>query len=196
MRIRIPAAAVAVMLVALFTVSCVDPPDKEMQQARGALDAARAAGADQYAADEYNAAALALERSREAVTQRDYRLALSQALESRERAQNAARLAADQKAVVGAEVERTLAALETELDACAATLRAGLAARVSAKALAPLQQALPAARSSMQKARTATGRHQYLAARAELLGLLDRVAKTRGELEAAIDARQGKPARR
>jgi hypothetical protein len=196
MRLRIPATAVAVMLVALFTVSCVDPPDKEMQQARGALDTARAAGADEYAADEYKAAALALERSHEAVTQRDYRLALSQALESRERAQNAARLAADQKAVVGAEVERTLAALDTELDACAATLKAGQAVRVPAKALSPLQQTLPAARLSMQKARAAMGRHQYLAARAELEGLVDRVAKTQGELEAAIEARQGKPARR
>jgi hypothetical protein len=184
------------MLAGLLTVSCANPPDKEMQQAQGALDTARAAGADQYAADEYKASALALDRSREAVTQRDYRLALSQALESRERAQNAARLAADEKAAVRAEVERSLAALETELDSCAARLKAAQANGVPATALAPWQQELPAARSAMQKARAAIERHEYLAARKELEGVLDRLVTTRGEVEAAIERRQPKPPRR
>ena len=67
-----------------------EPPDKEMQQAQGAIDAARAAGADQYAHEEFAAAQEALTHANEAVEQRDYRLALNHALDSRERAQNAA----------------------------------------------------------------------------------------------------------
>ena len=38
--------------LALVSIACGgEPPDKEIQQAQGALDAARAAGADRYAAD-------------------------------------------------------------------------------------------------------------------------------------------------
>ena len=57
-----------------------------MQQAQGAIDAARAAGADQYAREEFTAAEDALKRSHEAVAQRDYRQALNTALDARERA--------------------------------------------------------------------------------------------------------------
>ncbi|PYQ93511.1 MAG: hypothetical protein DMF96_29615 [Acidobacteria bacterium] len=44
------------MLAAMAGAACGNPPDKEMQQAQGAIDAARAAGADQYARDEFAAA--------------------------------------------------------------------------------------------------------------------------------------------
>jgi len=57
-----------------------------MDQAQGALDAARAAGAERYATAEYQAAATALKNAQDAVAQRDYRLALNHALDSRERA--------------------------------------------------------------------------------------------------------------
>ena len=80
-----------------------------MDQAQGAIDAARAAGADRYAATEYTAATDALKRAQDAVAQRDYRQALNEALDSREHAQNAAREAADSKAQVRGEVERDMA---------------------------------------------------------------------------------------
>ena len=79
----------------VLAAGCADPPTKEMNQAQGAIDAARAAGAEQFAADEFQAAVDALKRRDEAVDQRDYRLALSLALDSRERAQDAAKRAAD-----------------------------------------------------------------------------------------------------
>ena len=83
------------VVAAMTGAACGDPPDKEMQQAQGAIDAARAAGADQYARDEFTAAEDALKRSHDAVAQRDYRLALNAALDARERAQTAAKEAAD-----------------------------------------------------------------------------------------------------
>ncbi len=196
MRLRIPAPALAAVITGLLTVSCSNPPDKEMQQAQDALDAARAGGADQYAAEEYTAAVLALDKSREAVNQRDYRLALSQALDSRERAQTAARLATEQKAAVRTEDERLLAEVGTELDACTAKLKAAQAVRLPAKTLAPLQREIPAATSAMQKARAALDRHDYLAAQAALKGVFDRLAKARGEVESATGERQSRPNRR
>src|SRR5262249_57570335 len=80
---------------ALMGAACGDPPDKEIQQAQGAIDTARAAGADQYATAEYTAAQEALKRANDAVEQRDYRLALNYALDARERAQNPAKEAPD-----------------------------------------------------------------------------------------------------
>ena len=69
----LPLAVVA----ALSGAACGDdPPDKEMQAAQAAIDAARAAGADQYSHDELVASQEALAHAKDAVTQRDYRLAL------------------------------------------------------------------------------------------------------------------------
>src|SRR5512142_2616571 len=99
-------SAVVLLACLLLQWACTSPPDKEMNQARGAIEAARAAGADQYAPDEYKAAVTLLKQSEAAVEQRDYRQALNEALDSREQAQNAARIAANQKAAVRSQVER------------------------------------------------------------------------------------------
>ena len=101
MTLRLSACILAAVLV---TACGGDPPNKEMDQAQGAIDAARAAGADRYATTEYTAANDALTRAQDAVGQRDYRQALNEALDSREHAQNAAREAADTKAQLRGEV--------------------------------------------------------------------------------------------
>src|SRR5438132_1223438 len=93
---------------AVTGAACGDPPDKEMQQAQGAIDAARAAGADQYAATEFTAAEDALKRSHDAVAQRDYRQALNTALDARERAQAAAKESVNKKAIARADATKAL----------------------------------------------------------------------------------------
>lgn len=85
------------VLVALIASGCSQPPQKEIDQAQTALDAAKAAGAEKYATDEYNAAAGSLQKSHDAVDQRDYRQALNYAIDSRQRSQEAAKLAAEGK---------------------------------------------------------------------------------------------------
>ena len=109
MRFSTGLARGAWLVVVLVAISCAEPPHKEMDQAQGAIDAARAAGAEQYAAAEFTAATKALTQSNEAVTARDYRLALNYALESREQAQNAARTAADTRAKLRGDAERSIA---------------------------------------------------------------------------------------
>src|SRR5215217_1576123 len=92
---------------ALAGAACGDPPDREMQQAQSAIDAARAGGAGHYAPSEFAAAEDALKRARDAVAQRDYRLALNNALDARERAQTAAKEAADGARAARAKADRT-----------------------------------------------------------------------------------------
>jgi hypothetical protein len=81
-----------------------------MQQAQGAIDAARAVGAEEYAHEEFVAAQDALQHAHEAADDRDYRLARNHALDSRERAQTAAREAADRKATLRLSADRAITA--------------------------------------------------------------------------------------
>src|SRR5262245_56773624 len=87
---------VGAVIVASSIVACGgNPPDKTIQQAQTAVDAARAASAERYAKDDFVASTDALKNAHAAVDARDYRLALNYALESKERADVAARDAAD-----------------------------------------------------------------------------------------------------
>ena len=157
MRLRLLAAAAL-----LVTAGCSEPPYKEMHQAQGALDAARAAGAETFAAAEFRDAQQALDQTQQAVTQRDYRLALRYALEAHERAQEAARAAADHKAEARGRAERALAGAENALRAGDARLAAARAAKRRARDLVPLVRANDNLRAALQKARSAMQREAYL----------------------------------
>jgi hypothetical protein len=126
----------AVLLPLLVLAACSAPPQKEIDMAQGAIDAARAAGAEQYATEEYAAATAALQDAHDAVGQRDYRLALTRALDAHDRAQDAARGAADGKARARGEVEAATAAAAAAVAQIERRLEAAETARVPARELA------------------------------------------------------------
>jgi hypothetical protein len=171
--------------VPILVAACAEPPTAEMDRAQGAIDAARAAGAEQYAAAEHAAATSALAGAHEAVAAGDYRLALNHALESHELAQNAARAAGDTKGRVRAEVERAV----TDLTALVADGQTRIAAAgragVPRQVLAPATEALAAARNSLQKAGEAVAAGDYLAANAALDGAKERAGQALAALDAA-----------
>jgi len=152
--------AVVLLCVALVS-GCGEPPDKELHQAQGAIAAARAAGAERYAADEYKAAIDALARADTAVAERDYRLALNNALDARERAQNAAREAADRKAAARGRAERLLAETTTALAAATARIEAAHAAQLPRKSLTAASDGVVAVQRALQEAGAALGREDY-----------------------------------
>jgi hypothetical protein len=156
--------AVSAIALALFlTVGCGgEPPEKEMQQAQGALDAAQAAGADKYASEEFTAAQQALTAARQAVDQRDYRLALDRAIDSRERAQNAAKMAADGKAAARVDADRALTAADAAIVAASAKLTAAEAAKVPARTVAAARKNVDTATSGVQEARALFDKGDYL----------------------------------
>src|SRR5215210_920285 len=119
------------VVAAMAGAACGDPPDREMQQAQAAVDAARAAGADQFAREEFAAAEDALKKSHEAVTQRDYRLALNAALDARERAQTATKQATDEKAAARTDAEHALAEADAALHESRAKLKNAEAAHAA-----------------------------------------------------------------
>jgi HAMP domain-containing protein len=163
-----------------------------MDQAQGAIDAARAAGADQYATTEYEAATSALQNANDAVAAGDYRLALNYALESREHAQNAARDTADTKARMRSELEHALADLDLRITQGKARIAAAERARVAARLLRQPAATLAEASGDVQKARDAVAAGDYLRAREALDGLKMRIDGALGEVGAATTSQSSR----
>lgn len=150
----LPAFSVLFLMLLSSLAGCAEPPRKEMDQAQGAIDTARAAGADRYATAELEGAVAALARADEAVLQRDYRQALSHALDARDRAQAAARAAVDRKADARSAAEREVQALDLSLRAADTEIEAIERRKLPAATTAPAISAVAAARQAMQEART------------------------------------------
>ncbi|MGE4053396.1 MAG: hypothetical protein AB7F99_01245 [Vicinamibacterales bacterium] len=170
-----------VAVVAIVSAACAEPPDREMQQAQGAIDAARAAGANVYAVDEFNAAQLALTNAEAAVEAGDYRLALSHAVDSRDRAQHSAQLAADGKAVARVEADRAITALNDAVSAARTTAAAAQKSRARASDIETATTALSHAEGQLQEARTRYDSGEYMA-------VVTLASEARTVLEAAFAA--------
>jgi hypothetical protein len=161
----------ACLAIVLSTISCASPPHKEIEQARGAIDAARAAGAERYAAIEYTAAGEALKQANDAVTGRDYRLALNYALESREQAQNAARTAADTRAKLRGNVEKSIAEARAAVTQMRARVEGPSAGQIPRNARRTAQQRLKQLEADLQKADAALKAEEYMEADRLLMGI-------------------------
>jgi len=147
--------------VLLFVIGCSTPPDKERHQAEGAIAAAREAGAAEYASADLVSAQTALDKYEAAVAQRDYRLALSLAVEARDTAYHAAKRAADNKAAARSNADL----LRADLTRLLPVARARLAATASRGALtAKLRAAVTDAENALQESRAAMEQQSYQAA--------------------------------
>ena len=147
-----------------IAIACGTPPDQEIQQAQGAIDAAKAVGADRYAAEEFTAAQNALKNANDAVAQRDHKLARNHALDARDRAQTAARQASDRKAAARVDADHAVGAAAAALAEVRTRLRAAENARTPARRLADHRRALASGEEAVQKARADFDRGEYLAA--------------------------------
>jgi len=179
------AAWLLTALTAAVATGCTEPPQKELDQAQAAIEVAVSRGAERLAPDTLGAARTALVQARDAVSQRDYKAALSHALDSRERAQAAARAASEAQARVRTDTERDLrdatallARVQATVDAPPPTLGRAKVRRAKA-AEARLSQTL-------QKARAAVETQDYGTAQATLPGL-------KAELEGLVADLGGKP---
>jgi hypothetical protein len=165
----------ACLAIVLSTISCASPPHKEIEQARGAIDAARAAGAERYAAIEYAAAGEALKLADDAVTGRDYRLALNYALESREQAQNAARTAADNRAKLRGNVEKSMAEARAAVAQMRSRMEGPSAGQIPRNARRTAQLRLKQLEADLQKADAALKAEEYMEAERLLTGVKQQI---------------------
>jgi hypothetical protein len=182
-----PRARAATWLCALLalcavTAGCTEPPTREIDQAQAAVEVAVSAGAERFAPDDLTAARTALVQARDAVAQRDYRLALSQAITGRERAQAATRNAAEARATLKRETQAALAevlSLRARAERFVATAPPG-AARARARRF---RRALAGLSASVQEARAAVEAGDDTKAAAALPGLKTELERLVAELE-------------
>lgn len=156
------------LVIAIFSAACSEPPNKEMNLAQGAIEAARAAGAERFAAAELAAAVDTLKKSNEAAASNDYRQALNHAIDSFERAQNAAKLAVEGRANARGEAERAVAQVATLLATAETQIKTS---PLPARSLAAPRQTIAAAGKALQEARAALQREDYLAVAPALEGM-------------------------
>jgi hypothetical protein len=193
---RVPlVAAVLIFCAALIASACGSPPTREMDQAQGAIDAARAAGADRYATEEYQAAVDALKQAQDAVEQRDYRLALNHALDSRERAQAAAKQGADQQVTLRSGAERLLGEATALLAQANQRLAAAEAAHVPRRSLNAQRAAIASADTSLQKAGTEINDGDYQASQKLLSDTAAGLRVVISQLDGVSDGRGARPKR-
>jgi hypothetical protein len=191
-----PMCRLALLVCALILCAgCSEPPQKEIDHAQGAIDAARAAGAEQYANAEFVAATSALQQAHEAVDQRDYRLALSRALDASERAQSAAQQAADGKARARSEAEGAIHTLDAAILQLQTKLKVAVTGRTPEAELKPARQTLADAERAVQKARAALKNGSYGEARNALNGRADAITAQIRALDQDAKARTGKKRR-
>ena len=155
-----------------------------MDQAQGAIDAAKAAGADRYAPTELSAATDALRGAEDAVTARDYRQALSLAIESRDRAQHAAKAAGEAYARTRGEAESLIAEASTLLAQVHARLRAPAVNRLPPRELQEQRGVIERAQRSLQEARAAVKQDDYAGARKALEGVAAQIQAASQQVEA------------
>jgi hypothetical protein len=171
----------------LLCAACSEPPQKEIDRAQGAIDAARAAGADQYAPEAFTAATSALQQAHQAVEQRDYRLALSRALDANERALEAAKDAANGKVRARSEVDGLLTMTSASVQQLRTKLQAAEAARLPD--LERARKLRADAQRALQEARAAVKDGNYLVAKDRLEKLPAGIAAEIKAIDEAMVAR-------
>jgi hypothetical protein len=147
--------------VVAFTSACAEPPTKERHQADGALAAARAAEAAVYAPVPFQAAEQALKHYDDAVKGGDYRLALNYAIDARDRAYEAAKLAGNEKAAARSQAERLATEFELLLKRAEARLAGTAGPRPTGQTAERLRGTVRSAPGLLQEARTRLGKQDY-----------------------------------
>jgi hypothetical protein len=194
----------AIRLLAALTVSCLlaacaEPPEKEMTEAREAIETARAAGAERYAPAEYKEATDAAQRSQRFVAERDYRQALSAALDARERAEAAAQAAAAGKETARVEAYAALKDVEAAIGQARSFVEASgerpPRTRPERLHLSEVRRAIVVGNVALQKAREAAGREDYEAVSRATEGVAGRLRAVLAEKPEEAAPRKTKPRR-
>jgi hypothetical protein len=186
-----PRARAATWLCVLLALcgaaaGCAEPPTKEIDQAQAAIEVAVSAGAERFAATDLAGARTDLTQARDAVGQRDYKLALAHAIGSRERAQTAARAAGDARAALKRSTQAALAevmALQARAQRLIAAATSG-PARTRARRARPVYTKLTA---SVQEART-------LVEGGDDMKASEALPRLKADLEKLLEELEGHPA--
>lgn len=181
-----------VVVTALVLSGCSEPPRKEIDQAQAAIDGAKSVGADAYAADDYNAAVTALQKSRDSVSQRDYREALSYAIDARQRAGDAAKQTWAAKTRTKVAADRLVTDCSVRVSQLDTDIRVAVGARVPPRDLRTARTTLADAENALQETRRSMNAGNYT----EVVTSLTEVRRKLDGAITAVDALRQRPPKR
>jgi hypothetical protein len=142
-------AAGLMALASLLTLACDQPPAKEIAAAAAALAQAQKDGAESFAPEQWKAAEGALAQARQKAEAKDYRGALSSAIDAAEKARNAASAAASAKLLAKSATEVAQAEAQAALDELAAVKEEAAKDRVPDSVFADLETKTQAVREKL-----------------------------------------------
>lgn len=178
----------AFLSVVVMAAACAAPPTKELSLAEGGIEAARAAGAGEFARDDLTAAEATLARAHADVTAGDYRAALGHALDANTKAQTAAKAAAEGRVRARLAADETLDRFAALIDRVEAALAADEAKRVPAATRRRVDTQVKAALESLAATRAAVDRGE--------LAALDAIGAQTATLDAALASLTPPPPRK
>lgn len=154
--VRVRVWVPVLVAVSLLTFACASPPEAEKKAADEAARAARAAGAEQYAAGEFAAMTDALRKAESEVSAKAYKEAKASYVTAKELAAKAAMAAESGKAAMKAAVEKQLGDLDRRWQDLQDKVQAA-AKKLSADQKKAWEADAKAVSDSLQAAKDATG---------------------------------------
>jgi hypothetical protein len=123
----------------LLLSACDQPPNREISAAEAALAQARKDLADAYAPEQWKAAEAALAQARQKVDAKDYRGALSSAMDAGEKARAASQAVASAKVLAKGAADMSQAEVQSALDEVSAVKEEAAKSKVPEEAFAEVQ---------------------------------------------------------
>lgn len=172
---------------ALLLPACDQPPAKEIAAAEAALAQARAEQADAYAPEQWKGAELALSQARQKVEARDYRGALSSAMDAGEKARSAAQAVASSKLLARGAAQLAQAEMQAALDEVAAVRDEAAKARVPTEEFAELELRVVDATQALASLGDSLEKEELIEAQKAGASLKARFASLGTDFRAALD---------
>jgi len=183
MRTKGILTACSILVLVLLISGCAKPPTEEIEAAKAAIEGAKGAEADVYAPNDFRAAQSALADAEAKVTDKQYELAKTSALQAKEKADAAKAAAGPNKAKAKAEAERLL----TEAKAAVAEVK-GMIENAPKKAdLGTLTADLEQVEQGLAEAEAAYNREDYKGAASKAAAITRNVVGIRDSVQLALD---------
>ena len=194
---RVSLAVLALMLLAL--IGCSKAPEAEMQAAKSAIDAAKAAEAEQYAPASYKVANDTLTAANAAKTEQDSKFALFRSygkskdmfVRAQALANKAAAEAEQEKERVKQEVMAMMAQVQAAVDTANAALTKAPKGKDTKAELAMIKNDLDALTPQMAAAKTDFDNGKYLVAKASYESIMAKAKSITDEIAAAAAKKAG-----
>jgi hypothetical protein len=161
---KAPLPALLLALVGVLAWGCTDPPHRELAAAHDALEEARRQGADRYAPERWQEAEAALAQARQRIEAKDYRGALSSAIDAFDRARQAAQAAAASRSSSRSKALAAQSEVEASLREAAEVRAAAREAKVPDTAFVDVDEAMAEVRAGLRTVSEALERDDPLTA--------------------------------